>query len=316
MHELQKTMRSRRLHPFVLPCCNWLHICVAASREAIELAPFARVQQHLLIFENWSSSARPFDSSPSTCPPSLTYVSTHRSKVGFRLLFSPQPGVKPTLIDFNKSANVAFTVCNLDKVFFSSLSLSLWLAARARNKIIKKRSKSLCCQPNKKGLKVKMLWVQAFKVLCIVWVSMPELRYCWRCTENILSAADVSAGPIIYWQSRPGNCIKQTRELVLKIRIFSSGLVWQFTIVQNLAWAFAFFKCQSTTHQRPSASISGGLTTSSQTELQQPQLDFTLVSRVEFRSFANHQLDVLSKPNHASSHHHLTHPHSCTPGGF
>lgn len=105
-----------------------------------------------------------------------------------------------------------------------------------------------------------------------------------------------------------------------KSKIFPTSLVFHFTIVPNLAWPqlcglFASFQLQSTTHQRPSASISGGQRTSSQTELQQLRLDFTLVSRVEFRSFANHQLDVLSKPNHASTHHHLTHSCSCTPGG-
>lgn len=37
--------------------------------------------------------------SPSTPPPSLAYVSAHRSEVGLRFLLSPQPEVKPTVID-------------------------------------------------------------------------------------------------------------------------------------------------------------------------------------------------------------------------
>lgn len=79
-----------------------------------------------------------------------------------------------------------------------------------------------------------------------------------------------------------------------KSRVFPSRLMWHFTIMQNFAWAqlwslFAPFKFQSTTHQRPRASISTGPTTSSQT--------VTAATTVRFYTDVTWGVQIICKPS-------------------
>lgn len=137
------------------------------------------------------------------------------------------------------------------------------------------------------------------EMLALHWENF---KRCWCISGTRILPADQT------WQLCKTNPRASFKNF--KSRVFPSRLMRHFTIMLNFAWAqlwslFAPFKFQSSTHQQPRASISMGRAA----RLQQPQWDFTLMSHEEFRSFANHQLDFLSKPTYAFPQHHLP-PHT------